>query len=77
MKTREDVLIQLATAKRELQEEFKVRSLALFGSYARNEQSPTSDVDVLVRTRQEVDRVQHLQGSLTQAVLRSGRKLYG
>ena len=33
--------------------------------------------DVLVRTRQEVDRVRHLRGSLTREVLESGRKLYG
>lgn len=34
-------------------------------------------VDVLVRTRQEVDRVREIPGSLTREILRSGRKLYG
>jgi predicted nucleotidyltransferase len=33
--------------------------------------------DVLVRTRGEVNRVREVQGSLTHAVLRNGRKLYG
>ena len=33
--------------------------------------------DVLVRTRGEVNRVREVQGSLTQHVLRNGRKLYG
>lgn len=33
--------------------------------------------DVLVRTRQEVDRVRHLRGSLTHEVIESGRKFYG
>ena len=34
-------------------------------------------VDVLVRTRREVNRVRNVRGSLTEEVLRSGRKLYG
>ena len=33
--------------------------------------------DVLVRTRREVNRVRNVRGSLTEEVLRSGRKLYG
>lgn len=33
--------------------------------------------DVLVRTRQEVNRVRNLPGSLTHDVLNKGRKLYG
>jgi predicted nucleotidyltransferase len=33
--------------------------------------------DVLVRTRREVDRVRNVEGSLTAAVLRHGRKIYG
>ena len=48
MKTREDVLAALRAVKAELQTQFKVRRLALFGSYARNEQTEVSDVDVLV-----------------------------
>ena len=48
MKSREEVLKILAEAKPELQKEFKVRRIGLFGSYARMEQGPDSDVDVLV-----------------------------
>ena len=48
MKTREDILRILAREKRDLATQFKVRSLALFGSYARNEQRQDSDVDILV-----------------------------
>ena len=33
--------------------------------------------DVLVRTRQEVNRVRNVRGSLTHDVLSRGRKLYG
>ena len=48
MKTREEVLASLGAAKAELQERFRVRTLALFGSYARNQQTEKSDVDILV-----------------------------
>ncbi len=48
MKTREEILAGLRAAKSELQERFRVRSLALFGSYARNQQTERSDVDILV-----------------------------
>jgi uncharacterized protein len=45
---RDDVLAVLRVNRRRLQEEFGVRSLALFGSVARNESKPDSDVDLLV-----------------------------
>lgn len=48
MMTKEDILGTLSKAKSELQEQFKVRKLALFGSYARGEQRADSDVDILV-----------------------------
>jgi uncharacterized protein len=48
MKTREEILASMGAAKAELQERFRVRSLALFGSYARNQQTEKSDVDILV-----------------------------
>jgi len=48
MKTREEILASLGAAKAELQERFRVRTLALFGSYARNQQTERSDVDILV-----------------------------
>ena len=48
MKTRNEVLAGLGAAKLELQKRFPVRTLALFGSYASNQQTEQSDVDVLV-----------------------------
>jgi hypothetical protein len=48
MKTREEILAGLGSAKSDLQERFRVRNLALFGSYARNQQTERSDVDILV-----------------------------
>ena len=48
MKSREDILDQLRAVKPALQQEFPLRRLALFGSWARNEQTENSDVDLLV-----------------------------
>jgi hypothetical protein len=48
MRTQHEILALLAKQKPELEKDFKVRSLALFGSYAREEQQSESDVDILV-----------------------------
>jgi hypothetical protein len=48
MLTKEKILKSLAKDKPQLQKQFKVSKLALFGSYARGEQNPDSDVDILV-----------------------------
>ena len=45
---RDEVLRILAEQKPELQKRFGVKSIAIFGSTARNEAGPDSDVDVLV-----------------------------
>ena len=46
--TKEEIIKSLSDGKNDLQRQFKVHSLALFGSYARGEQRPDSDVDILV-----------------------------
>ena len=48
MITKEEILETLARDKPELQKRFKVSKMALFGSYARGDQQPDSDVDILV-----------------------------
>ncbi|MEW6261868.1 MAG: nucleotidyltransferase family protein [Thermodesulfobacteriota bacterium] len=48
MKTREQIINLLAAEKAELSSRFLVRNLALFGSWARGDQQPDSDVDILV-----------------------------
>ena len=46
---RDEVLALLRTHKPVLMERFGVTALALFGSYARDQASDSSDVDILVR----------------------------
>jgi uncharacterized protein len=48
MKTLEEIQQWLVQNKPLLQERYKVRELGVFGSYVRQEQTETSDVDVLV-----------------------------
>ena len=48
MRSQEEVVEILRRARPELAREFRVRRLALFGSYARGDANKTSDVDVLV-----------------------------
>ena len=48
MGERDDVLSALRAALPELQRHWPIRSLAVFGSVARGEASPASDLDVLV-----------------------------
>ena len=48
MITKDEILKELAQNQPELQKRFKVRKIALFGSYARGDQQAGSDVDILV-----------------------------
>jgi predicted nucleotidyltransferase len=45
---REEVILILSKHRKELSERYGVKSLALFGSMARDEATPASDVDLLV-----------------------------
>ena len=48
MMAKEEIIAALVKNKPELQKQFKVHELALFGSFARDEQQTDSDVDILV-----------------------------
>jgi|ERR1700674_846658 len=49
---RDDILRLLSTHRQELEEGFGIGWLALFGSVARDEAGPESDVDILVEFRE-------------------------
>jgi predicted nucleotidyltransferase len=48
MKSLEEVKSQIETLKPILQERFNVKTIEIFGSYARNEASEKSDIDLLI-----------------------------
>jgi predicted nucleotidyltransferase len=45
---------RLLDHKKSLFQKYPIKELAIFGSYARNEQSPTSDLDLLVEFHSRV-----------------------
>jgi hypothetical protein len=48
MKTKEEILKILKDELSYLNKKYNVRKLGLFGSYSRGEQTPESDIDILV-----------------------------
>jgi predicted nucleotidyltransferase len=54
MKSLEELKKIINQHKNELEEKYKVKSIAIFGSYVRNEQNAESDVDILVEFREPV-----------------------
>ena len=46
--SRQDILVSLKNLKREVAKEYSVKKIGLFGSFARNEQTRQSDIDLLV-----------------------------
>ena len=55
MTSREDILESLARLSPGIRSKFKVRRIGLFGSYARQEQRPDSDIDLLVDFSEDAD----------------------
>ena len=54
MRDAEDIREELAALKPQLQEEYPIGDLGILGSYARGEQQPESDLDVVVTFEQPV-----------------------
>ncbi|WP_423792285.1 nucleotidyltransferase family protein [Methanocaldococcus indicus] len=58
MKTLSEIKEILRKHKNELKERYKVKSIAIFGSYARGEQKETSDIDILVEFYETPDLIE-------------------
>lgn len=54
MKTLKEIKNTLTKHKEKLKQNYKVKKIGIFGSYARGEQKETSDVDVLVEFEEPV-----------------------
>ena len=54
MKKLEEIKEIIKEHKQELEQRFKVKSIAIFGSYAREEQAEESDVDIVVEFKEPV-----------------------
>ena len=55
MKTKEQILTFLKQNKQKIQDKYEVNKLALFGSFARDEATQDSDIDILVDMRSSFD----------------------
>jgi uncharacterized protein len=55
MTTRDEILVLLKSIKSDLTARYKVRSIGLFGSFARREGRADSDVDILVDFKEGAD----------------------
>lgn len=54
MKNLEELKKIINEHKKELEEKYKVKSIAIFGSYVKNEQNTESDIDILVEFKEPV-----------------------
>lgn len=54
VQTRQEIITLLRTYKPRLQQEFPIQRLALFGSWARGEQTTSSDIDILVEVEPRI-----------------------
>jgi predicted nucleotidyltransferase len=59
--SRDKLLVSLSAAKPELQSRYRVKKIGLFGSFARGEQKPNSDVDILVEFSQPIGLFKFLE----------------
>lgn len=81
--TKEEILKKLKEIKPGLQQKYNLTELALFGSYARNEQTENSDIDIMVDYKPKtykgflytIDEIQKLfPGIEIQAAIKTGIK---
>jgi predicted nucleotidyltransferase len=56
--TREEILETLRRSREELRRDFGVQSMALFGSAARGDAGPSSDIDVLIDVERTISLFQ-------------------
>lgn len=60
MVTRQEVMVRLKDLKGELATRYDVREIGIFGSVARNENDPTSDLDLLVEFGPRADLLTYI-----------------
>ena len=60
MRTKEDILALLKEELPNLRKEYGVDTLAVFGSYVRDEQKEGSDIDILVEFVETVDFIEFM-----------------
>jgi len=65
---REYILEYLRNQKNDLLEKYGIVKIALYGSYAKNRQTESSDIDILVESNKRTIEIDKLQKELSQAL---------
>lgn len=73
MRSKDELIGELKRLKASLAKTYPIASIALFGSFARSEQTPESDIDILVELNGQIgsrffDLAEELEASLGQKV---------
>jgi predicted nucleotidyltransferase len=61
MRTKDEILATLKEELPNLRKEYGVDTLAVFGSYSRDEQMEDSDIDILVEFKETVDFIEFMR----------------
>jgi len=61
VKTKDQILTFLAQNKKLFRDEYHIIRIGLFGSYARGEQNPSSDIDVIVEFEENTPNLYELK----------------
>ncbi len=61
MKSKEEIIENLKSAKTDLMENCNINEIGIFGSYSRNEQTESSDIDILVEFSKNIGLIQLMQ----------------
>ena len=61
MKTKKQIIKILKSKKDFLKKKYKVKNIALFGSYVRGENRPTSDIDILVEFYEPISLLKFIE----------------
>lgn len=64
MVTQSHIIHYLSTNKQEIYRKYHLKKLGIFGSYARNEQTPQSDLDLLVEFEDNTTNLSDTKESL-------------
>jgi predicted nucleotidyltransferase len=64
MLTQQNILNFLSENKLFLREQFHIEKIGIFGSFARNEQNPDSDIDILIEMENNVSNIYDLKWNL-------------
>ena len=68
MVTQNQIVRYLSTNKQSISRRYHLKKLGIFGSYARNEQTPLSDLDLLVEFQENTPDLTHVKEFLRQEI---------